>query len=295
MTPGTTQIVITANFLAFAGIRETSPSLAVSENAGFCETPFLIAVARDFAIPRQGSRHKDPRFRPLELAQSLVQVITGIRDTLQSYCQNYCPSNLSFLALLSRVDDFARHNQSWTRYLKATTIQGTIGQYRKQLDGLKADFTLITIMHLSMKIFSERAPHQLIGYTWEHSEPVRLIDAMNTTIDLPFDLCSTPHDFADLVKFLFRKHRGRSYVERGQYALTIGDKESNRIDNILWRKHVRPGHTITMNILIRKSDTKASEGDGYDDSDEAYVKCFRRFHVVLENSILLDHFIAPAT
>ncbi|KAG5721642.1 hypothetical protein E4T56_gene3843, partial [Termitomyces sp. T112] len=180
----------------------------------------------------QTVRKNQNNFR--ELAQSLVQIITTIEDTLRTYCQDHRISHLfvtqcqsfadSLIILLSRINDLARDNQSWTRYFRADSVQDAIGQYRKQFDDLRANFILTTIMHLSVKVLFEQTPRQL-GYTWVHSEPVRFIDAMNITRDFPLDLCSAPNDFVDLVRFLFRKRRGRSYVERGQYALTVGDKE----------------------------------------------------------------------
>ncbi|KAG5352292.1 hypothetical protein C0989_002967 [Termitomyces sp. Mn162] len=167
-------------------------------------------------------------------------------------------------------------------------------------------------MHLSVKVLFEQTPRQL-GYTWVHSEPVRFIDAMNITRDFPLDLCSAPNDFVDLVRFLFRKRRGRSYVERGQYALTVGDKELQWANKELWRQ---PRDSAVLRALIDASSCDAvfrvsqsgevinsfapfagdrhPQRENYDDSDDA--KYFRRFYVVFENPITQGPFcITPVT
>ncbi|KAG6909379.1 hypothetical protein DXG01_000822 [Tephrocybe rancida] len=206
-----------------------------------------------------------------ELAQSLVQIVVAIRDTLLSYCRDFCPPPAfathcqafidALVGMFVRLSDLSRHSQSWTRYLKASATHDTIVQYRKQLEELRANFTLTTLLHLSLKIFTEQRPRQL-GYTWEHSEPLQFIDAMNVTLRLPMELCSTPRDFADLLKFLFRKRRGRRYVERGHYALTTTDKGlPHWVDYNVWRTYVLPGSTLAMNILLRT---------GVDGSNEAF-------------------------
>jgi hypothetical protein len=48
----------------------------------------------------------------------------------------------------------------------------------------------MAVMDIALNVFAERLPREL-GYPGERSKPVRLIDAMNDTIDIPIDLCST--------------------------------------------------------------------------------------------------------
>ncbi|KAF8067083.1 hypothetical protein FPV67DRAFT_1227748 [Lyophyllum atratum] len=124
-----------------------------------------------------------------------------------------------------------------------------ISQYRRELDELRANFTVTSVMQMALRIFAEQNPRQL-GYPWECSKPIYFIDAMNIKTSLPMEFCHTRSDFEDLLKFMFRKRRGRRFVERGDYALTNGDAEALN-DHNTWHALVKPGTTITMHVVLR--------------------------------------------
>lgn len=62
-----------------------------------------------------------------------------------------------------------------------------------------------------------------------------------------------PQDFTDLLRFMFRKRRGRRYVELGRYNLTDVASIDQPITTALWSSKVKPGATIAMNIVLRRS------------------------------------------
>lgn len=56
-----------------------------------------------------------------------------------------------------------------------------------------------------------------------------------------------PQDFSDLLNFMFRKRRGRWYVEQGHYDLTVDKRLADRKQ---WSEMIKPGVTVTMDIRL---------------------------------------------
>lgn len=56
-------------------------------------------------------------------------------------------------------------------------------------------------------------------------------------------------DFDDLLKFIFRKRRGRRYVDRGDYILTTLPTRKP-IEPSEWKSYVKPRATIAMDIVL---------------------------------------------
>lgn len=52
---------------------------------------------------------------------------------------------------------------------------------------------------------------------------------------------------------MFRKRRGRRYVELGLYNLTDVSSNVQPITAVLWPLKVKPGTTIAMNIVLQRS------------------------------------------
>ena len=52
---------------------------------------------------------------------------------------------------------------------------------------------------------------------------------------------------------MFRRRRGRRYVERGSYSLTEISSIDQPITAALWPLKVTPGTTIAMNIILLRS------------------------------------------
>ena len=65
-------------------------------------------------------------------------------------------------------------------------------------------------------------------------------------------MIQSSQDFSDLLKFMFRKRRGRHYIELGRYNLTEIAAIDQPITAALWPLKVKPGTTIAMNIVFRR-------------------------------------------
>ncbi|KAF8054340.1 hypothetical protein FPV67DRAFT_1131236 [Lyophyllum atratum] len=233
---------------------------AVGNSGELASVPY-VKVAANIVIQIleiiQLARQNRDDFR--DLAQSLVNIIVTISETLQSYSDGREPPSTftarchAFLERISKlsvqINETVRDSQTWTRYFKGGEIRNMISQYRRELDELRANFTVTSVMQVALRIFAEQNPRQL-GYSWECSKPIYFIDAMNIKTSLPMEFCHTRSDFEDLLKFMFRKRRGRRFVERADYALTNGDAEALN-DHKTWHALVKPGITITMHIVLR--------------------------------------------
>ena len=108
------------------------------------------------------------------------------------------------LQILTQINDIVRKTSSWIWVLKHASIRERIMQTRKQIDDLCSTFTvrrhpfvymnpteqktsqLMAIIHLHTH---KDIPNEIS--VWGKSKPVRLIDAMNVTIDLPIEFCMT--------------------------------------------------------------------------------------------------------
>ncbi|KAI5847032.1 hypothetical protein DFP73DRAFT_361849 [Morchella snyderi] len=84
--------------------------------------------------------------------------------------------------------------------------------------------------------------------------PIRFIDALNQQRLLPWDFCLAWEDFQNMVQTCFKaKSAGRSFVERGEYDIINEENGALlRVEN--WT--VRPGMTLSMAIILRKSIKK---------------------------------------
>jgi hypothetical protein len=68
-------------------------------------------------------------------------------------------------------------------------------------------------------------------------------------------------DFGDLLRFIFRKRRGRQFIDRGHYLLTAGNEtELTILDASKWGRLVKAGSTITMDIKLQSN----ADGDCMD-------------------------------
>jgi len=110
------------------------------------------------------------------------------------------------LQLLTRINDIVRRSCSWIWILKYKSLQDQIARTRKQIDDLRSTFTvrrhpfsylnstkqktsqLMTIIDLHLRTH-KNIPNEIS--VWGNLKPVRLIDAMNMTIDLPIEFCMT--------------------------------------------------------------------------------------------------------
>ena len=52
---------------------------------------------------------------------------------------------------------------------------------------------------------------------------------------------------------MFRRRRGRRYVELGRYNLMDVSSNDRPITAVLWPLKVKPGTTIAMNIVLHRS------------------------------------------
>ena len=110
------------------------------------------------------------------------------------------------LQILTRIDDIVRKSRSWRWIFKYASIREQITRARKQIDDLRSTFTVgqhpffymnsteqkksqlmtTTRLHLYM---CKNIPNEISA--WGKPQPVRLIDAMNLTIDLHIEFCIT--------------------------------------------------------------------------------------------------------
>ncbi|THH12861.1 hypothetical protein EW146_g7299 [Bondarzewia mesenterica] len=100
---------------------------------------------------------------------------------------------------------------------------------------------------------------QKLGYHWECGfdrahKPIRFSDMLGQTIHLPMELCISPEAFPKLfdrlLRLYFSNRAGRSYVERGDYDLTLQLNDA-LVDPATWSFHVKPGTSINMNAVLK--------------------------------------------
>lgn len=123
----------------------------------------------------------------------------------------------------------------------------------------------------------ERLPPKR-GHTWEGESRssinrlVLLTDMLGQTMFLPIELCATrevsllvslPHStlfaniqqlFDNLLKLYFANRAEESFVERGDYDITVSDDISHiaPIKSAQWGDVVKPGTALAMNAILRR-------------------------------------------
>lgn len=144
----------------------------------------------------------------------------------------------------------------------------------------------------------EKLPPKL-GHTWEGESSssidrlLLLTDMLGQTISLPIELCATrevsslmslPHTtlfaniqqlFDNLLKLYFANRAGESFVERGDYDITVSNDISHiaPIESAQWGDVVKPGSALAMNAILRREK-----------KDLCYCPCCSR--VILESALM---------
>ncbi|KAG6906371.1 hypothetical protein DXG01_014261 [Tephrocybe rancida] len=251
-----------------------------------------------------------------ELSQKLVDTVITVRDTVRTCSRSQgLPPEFTrrcmkfveqLLQLQAQINDIVRKNQSWRRFVSSAAVTDAIAQHQEQINDMRSNFTLDVVL----RIYSETAEKQRPRHLAATSGLLYLVDAMNDTSSVSMDYCSNPDDFADFVKFRFRKRLGHDMIDRGNFSLSLQEVEGTQRplqrDPNRWRSLVKPGVTITMDIVVSaqcgilfhvsRAIIEDIEPAGDEDelapgsqappsafaqTDEAQLKYFRRFRILL--------------